>query len=344
MSYEFIAIIPAFNPGPVVIDVVGKTLGFVNKIVLINDGSDDQNTHYLEQCVAIDNSRVELLTFNKNMGKGFALLKGMERCLELNCDYILTIDSDGQHNPDEIAQLKELILRDDKPYEIVIGARKQLDKMPLRSKLGNVFVAKVFNSLFSADLPDTQSGFRILSAKIAKDALKHIPQGKYETEMHMLLYAFENDRKVGSLEIETIYLDENANSKFRPIRDSLRVLATFMKYVSVAFVSFLIDYLIFLVLTYAFGIYFLYAHLSSRIFSGTLNFLLNKHLVFKSDKSHGKQAVKYLFAVMLALIATSSILYALVEVSGLTRALAKPIAELLVFILNFFVLRKIVFS
>src|SRR5210317_1746864 len=109
MQDNVIAIVPAYNPGPIVIEVINKTLEFVDRIILVDDGSDDQNKQYLGKCAEIADDRLEIITLENNKGKGYALFKGLERCLELGFDYILTIDSDGQHNPDEIPRFKKFV-------------------------------------------------------------------------------------------------------------------------------------------------------------------------------------------------------------------------------------------
>jgi putative flippase GtrA len=215
--------------------------------------------------------------------------------------------------------------------------------MPLRSKLGNVFTAKLFNSLFDKSLVDTQSGFRVLSADFAKDVLSNIAPGKYETEMRMLVYAAVSNRNIEDVTIATIYLDNNKNSKFRPLQDSMRVLGPLSKYTGVAIASFLLDYTIFLALSYLLGIYYLLSHVVARICSGTFNFFSNKHLVFKSRSGHLQEGLRYLLAVIFSLGITAFFLYVLVDLVGASKALAKPTAELTMFIINFMVLNKFVF-
>lgn len=341
-QYKFLSVIPAYNPGEKVAKVVEEVSKNVNFIILVDDGSNALNKKYFEQCASIKN--VQLITLPGNKGKGYALIAGLKEAITHDPDYIFTIDSDGQHDPKEIPRFKEFIATSDQLYDLVIGTREIADETPLRSKIGNIFTAKLFNALFERRIADTQSGFRVLSANFAKDVVSGILPGRYETEMRMLIYAVETGRVIGNMKIETIYFDKNKNSKFRPLQDSLRVLMPLSKYTGVAFASFLVDYTIFLLFSYMFGIYYLISHMIARICSGTFNFFSNKHLVFKSRGKKLREGLRYVGAVLFSLSTTAVLLYCFVDLLHISRALAKPIAEFTMFLINFLVLNKFVFQ
>jgi glycosyltransferase involved in cell wall biosynthesis len=340
--FTFISVIPAYNPGSIVTSIVSDVSTFVDAVILVDDGSDRENKIYLEQCALLKN--VHLITFPENRGKGYALIAGLQEALKHGPDYILTIDSDGQHDPNEIPKFKNLITTAHYPYDLVIGVRKAITDMPLRSKIGNVFTARLFNSLFKEPLEDTQSGFRVLSADFTKGFIDSIKPGRFETEMKMLIYAVESNRNIGKVTIETIYFDKNKDSKFRTFHDSLRVLVPFSKYTGVAIGSFILDYSIFMALSYLLGIYYIFAHIISRICSSTFNFLANKHIVFKSRARKLREGIRYITAVLFSLLATALLLYCFVDLIGLPRAIAKPGAEFTMFLINFMILNKFVFN
>jgi glycosyltransferase involved in cell wall biosynthesis len=340
--HRFLSVIPAYNPGEIVEKVVAEVSKNVDFIILVDDGSDTLNRKYLERCASIKN--VRLITLPDNRGKGYALIAGLKEAIIHDPDYIFTIDSDGQHDPKEIPRFKEFIETSDTLYDLVIGTREIAEETPLRSKIGNIFTAKLFNALFKKTFADTQSGFRVLSANFAKEVVTGIQPGRYETEMRMLVHAVEKGRVIGNMKIETIYLDKNKNSKFRPLQDSFRVLMPLSKYTGVAFASFVADYTVFLLLSYVFGIYYLIAHVIARICSGTFNFFSNKHLVFRSKGKKLGEGLRYISAVGFSLLTTAVLLYCLVDLFHLSRALAKPVAEFTMFLINFMVLNTFVFS
>jgi glycosyltransferase involved in cell wall biosynthesis len=342
IQYSFVSIIPAYNPGKIVTDIVSAVSKNVDLVIVVDDGSDAENKKYLLECTKIEN--VQLITFPFNQGKGYALIAGLKEAVRHFPDFIFTIDSDGQHNPEEITKFKQFIATSNQSYDLLIGTRQIATTMPLRSRIGNVFTAKLFNAIFKKPIADTQSGFRVLSANFAKDVVANIIPGRYETEMRMLIFAVETNRTVGNICIETIYFDENKNSKFRPLKDSLRVLVPLSKYTGVAIASFLLDYFVFLLLSYLFGVYYILSHVISRICSGTFNFFSNRYLVFQSRAKKLPEGLRYIAAVVFSLSITAILLYCLVDIIGTSRALAKPAAEFAMFLVNFFILNKFVFK
>ncbi len=229
---KFVAVIPAYNPGCIVTSVVAKVREQMDYVILIDDGSDAENKEYLKECAHLDN--VCLIISSDNKGKGYALIAGMKEAMKHSPDYILTIDSDGQHDPKEISKFKHFLSGPGQKHDLVVGVRQAVEEMPLRSKIGNVFTAKLFTSLFNRPIVDTQSGFRALSRNFAEDVIANVLPGRYETEMRMLVRAVETNRKIETIKIETIYFENNRNSKFRPLQDSLRVLVPLSKYTGVA--------------------------------------------------------------------------------------------------------------
>jgi glycosyltransferase involved in cell wall biosynthesis len=339
---SFVSVIPAYNPGRIVTDIVSEVSKHVDLVIIVDDGSDAENKKYLSYCTHIDNIR--LITFPFNQGKGYALIAGLKEAVKHYPNFIFTIDSDGQHNPEEIIRFKQFIATSNKSYDLLIGMRQMAMGMPLRSRIGNVFTAQLFNALFKKPIADTQSGFRVLSANFAKDVVANIFPGRYETEMRMLIYAVETNRVIGDIGIETIYFDKNKNSKFHPLKDSFRVLVPLSKYTGVAIASFLLDYTIFLLMSYLFGVYYLFSHFISRICSGTFNFFSNRYLVFRSKSKKLPEGLRYIAAVIFSLFSTAILLYCLVDIIGASRALAKPAAEFTMFLINFFILNKFVFK
>ena len=341
-NQKYVSVIPAFNPGNIVVQVVSAVRENVDFVIVVDDGSDAENRKYFEECALLRN--VQLITFPHNKGKGHALIAGLREALKYDPDFIFTIDSDGQHDPKEIPRFKQFIATSEQVHDLVIGAREISEETPLRSKIGNVLIAKLFNVLLRRSFVDTQSGFRVLSAEFARDVVAHVLPGRYETEMRMLVYAVETHRTIGNIGIQTLYLDKNRNSKFRPLRDSFRVLVPLSKYTGVAFTSFLIDYTVFLSLSYIFGIYYLVSHLIARMCSGTFNFFSNRYLVFKSRGKKLGEGLRYIGAVLFSLSTTAALLYCFVDLLHISRALAKPGAELTMFLFNFAVMNKFVFN
>jgi glycosyltransferase involved in cell wall biosynthesis len=175
-TLKYVAIVPAYNPGPAVTRVVSKVCGSVDYVIIFDDGSNTENKAFLEECARLKN--VCPITHKDNRGKGYALMDGIREAIKCGPDYILTIDSDGQHDPKEIAKFKQFISSSDERPDLVIGARRAVRKMPFRSKVGNIFTAKLFNSIFNRSLADTQSGFRASVSGFCKRCRLQCPSGQ----------------------------------------------------------------------------------------------------------------------------------------------------------------------
>lgn len=334
------ALIPAFNPGEVVIDVVKKTLHEVDHIILVNDGCDEENTIWLNQ---LNNSsaKITLINHPSNFGKGFAIQSGLTQALKQGHDYVIMLDSDGQHDPSEIQLFKAKIATHSSPF--IIGTRTQIDKMPLKSKIGNISMAWAFKLITGKKLIDTQSGYRALSRTFIKKFLDSCKPGRYETEMKMLFLAAKTCETLEQIPIKTIYIDDNRNSKFKPVQDSVRVLSSFLMFAGVGILSFLLDYGLFLALTFLADSYFLNAHIMSRTVSSVFNYFATKRYVFNNQDSVTTTALKYLLAALISLLLSSALLYLFVDFMLWSPIWAKPTAEMLTFCINFFVLKNFVF-
>ena len=321
-KYKFAAIVPAYNPGQAVKSVVSETAEFIDKIYLIDDGSDNKNKEYLRACLSLD--KVSLITLPENRGKGHALITGLREALKFSPDYIITIDSDGQHNPQEIIKFIDFLGKENQPLDFLIGSRNNIREMPFRSKFGNLFTAFIFYFFFRNLVVDTQSGFRAFSRAFAEDIVKIIHPGRYETEMKMLIYAANSKCSLHEIPIDTIYIEGNRNSKFRPVKDSARVLSVFSNYV----IKFLLDYLVFLCLVYILNIYFIYSHIVSRAISEAYAFAVNRRTNKFNQPPKFKIQITGIIATIFSICSTAALLYVLVELAGISKAAAKPATEI----------------
>ena len=98
------AVIPFYNEKDFIYDVISQTLKFVDKVFAINDGSVDGSEKLISN---IEN--LELISLERNYGKGKALQVGFDEILKHNFDFIVTIDGDNQHDPKYIQDLVKKI-------------------------------------------------------------------------------------------------------------------------------------------------------------------------------------------------------------------------------------------
>ena len=224
MFHKTVVIIPCRNVEGYCEAVINNATKSCSHVVCVNDGSTDNTAQILRKIAKKDSSHIHIITFPKNLGKGFALLAGMDYAEKhFNYDSLVTIDSDGQHCPSFIPELIQPIFDG---VDFVIGERP-FQKMPKRSRFGNTWISWLLKMQYGFAPKDTQSGMRALSPKIVKEFIQSLKGGRYETEFRCLLTALSKNFKVASITIPTIYLDENKSSHFSPLKDALRILKVF---------------------------------------------------------------------------------------------------------------------
>ena len=335
-------VVPAYDPGEIIIGVIERARIHADTIVIVDDGCDTKNRAHLERCAR--HPGVSLLTHAGNRGKGFALITGIEHCLDRMQagDYILTMDSDGQHDTEDIAKFRDL-LTEHPNVHFALGERLDTGTMPLKSRIGNGLATALFRLQMGTSIRDTQTGMRLLSEPFARQVYDEVRPGRYETELDMLILAVHSLAGIDSVEIKTIYFDGNSATKFRALSDSWRVLARGLRYMLVSIGSFFIDYLIFFVLSYVAGVPYLAANVAARVVSAAANFTGHKVFSFHSASQTVLKATRYVLAVAFALSMASVLLYVAVEYLTIKSLIAKPLVDALVFLINFALLSRFVF-
>ena len=112
---EFAVVIPAYNEEATIHDVVSRALAYSSLVIVVDDGSTDQTITNL------DDLPVVLIKNVANCGKAASLWVGIQTARQYNVKYIVTLDGDGQHAPEDIPKL--LAKSEDQPKYIIIGAR-----------------------------------------------------------------------------------------------------------------------------------------------------------------------------------------------------------------------------
>ena len=315
----------------------------VEQLVLVDDGCDEYNKALLLELANLP--KVTMLCHDRNRGKGVALFTGMGWCLERmqTGDFILCMDSDGQHDAEDIKRFRRLI-ENEPAVQFALGERGNSPDMPWQSRMGNSISRTLFKLQFGGNVYDTQTGFRLLSMDFARLCTARVKPGRYETEMKMLMLAARILEKIHTVEIHTLYFNGNNNSKFNSLLDSCRVMRQFFNYALVSVVSFILEYLLYVLFLSWSGMPYLGANVGARIISAIFNFVAHKQFSFSSGGAFALEAIKYTLAVLHALLLGSVLLYLGVEFLQLSELLAKPLVDVAVFSINFFVLSRVVFS
>jgi len=213
-----VAVIPAYNEARTIGEVVRRTRGFVDCVIVIDDGSKDGTAE------AASEKGAEVLKLEENSGKANATKIGFSRCN--GYDVVITLDGDLQHLPEEIPKLVECV---EGGADLCIGSRFLGGKveMPLSNRLSNSVARVIINLLTGLRITDPQSGFRALrSGKLGE--LK-IEAERYAIEHIMIIESARKGFNVSEVPISCIYGDEN--SHIRPLRDSMRVTYDILRHV-----------------------------------------------------------------------------------------------------------------
>ena len=211
------ALIPTYNNGKTIADVVRRVHQQIRDIIVVNDGCTDDTLAQLE---ALD-VPVTVVTHSRNRGKGKALVSGFKKALELGFDYALTIDADGQHYPEDIPVLLKAL--DVHPGALIVGSRQFTDaNMSGKSKFANKFSNFWFRLQTTINLPDTQTGMRIYP--LHKLYGLNILTSRYEAELELLVFAAWHNVQLIPVPIRVYYPpQEERVSHFRPGRDFTRI-------------------------------------------------------------------------------------------------------------------------
>ena len=220
---KYIILIPAYNPNNKLIKLLKEINGKYD-VILINDGSDRAYNGIFNEA----KKYAYVITYNKNMGKGYALKTGFNYIEDTYKKYIVVLmDADMQHSLDDAIKLCDYAKNN--LDTLVIGRRDVNNKMPLKNRFGNIITRKIFNKVAKTKIYDTQSGLRAFSYKLM-NYMQEIPGNGYEYEMNVLLNLNNNKIKYYEIDIATIYFNHNKESHFRIFRDSYKIYREIIKW------------------------------------------------------------------------------------------------------------------
>ena len=352
-------VLPSLDPDEKLIAVVDGLLEYgFSDIILVNDGSKQENLHYFTD-LAEQHPEIHLLHHEVNKGKGAALKNAFRWFLENRPEGygVVTVDGDNQHHPEDTRACCEKMLDSG---NIVLGCRDfTLDHVPARSRFGNQTTSAIFKIFVGMTISDTQTGLRAIPRKQLK-TLVEVSGDRFEYETNMLLAMKTNALAFDEVKIRTVYIEENASSHFHPIRDSWRIykliLAHFFRYTISSILSAVIDtagYALLTILLRGFLKDFALTAVSgvaARVVSSLFNFFVNKNVVFKTNVSTAKAMAKY-YALALPQMAAQVLLtqgvYALLNISDTAtglRTLIYAIVMSVLYVVSFMIQQRWVFA
>ena len=209
-------IIPTYNNATTLKKVIEDISRYSKNIIVVNDGSTDNTFEILTEL-----SYIDVISYKKNTGKGFALRKGFEYAIEKGYKYAITIDADGQHFAEDMSLFVEKI--EEEKDTVIIGARNMTQEgVPGKSSFGHRFSNFWFWVETGIKHPDTQSGFILYPLDRIKES-KWFTK-KYEFEIEVIVRLAWKGVKITYVPIKVYYAPAGERiSHFRPFVDFSRI-------------------------------------------------------------------------------------------------------------------------
>jgi glycosyltransferase involved in cell wall biosynthesis len=190
MKSKVVAIIPAYNEEKRIINVIKKTKKYVDKVIVVDDGSKDKTAEIAKKAGA------EVIKYEKNRGKGYATKLGLNEIISLKPEIIVLLDADGQHDPEYIPYFIDAI----KNGADYVYGKRNFHNYPINRKIGNWSLIILTNILCPTKIRDIESGYRAFTYEVAKKL--NLKSERYELEMDFAYEVWRNKLKTAYVEIK----------------------------------------------------------------------------------------------------------------------------------------------
>ena len=213
------AVIPAYQEEKHVAEVARRVRAQLEHVLVVDDGSTDATAERARR------AGVDVIVHPQNRGKGESIKTGMRHWLDRGIDYVVLLDADGQHLPEEIVRFIEAAGQNN--AKIFVGTRmNDVTSMPLLRRVVNRYMSDKISRACRQKIPDTQCGFRMLHRDVIPKLLGGTNRFDYETEM--LIIASRSGYRIAAVPVTTVYSDEV--SSIHPVRDTIRFFKLMRRY------------------------------------------------------------------------------------------------------------------
>jgi len=217
-----VAAIPAYNEEQTIAKVLIHTSKHVDKILVVDDGSTDDTGLIAERLGAT------AVRHDQNLGKGAALRSSIKWAKHIDADILITLDADGQHNPDEIPNVIAPILTGE--ADVVVGSRRHSKNGPAYRRFGGRLLDRATDVRVGESVVDAQSGFRAYSRR----SLDRISAGEYGMGVDSEILMKARDAGLRIVEVPvTVSYSGSRTSKHNPVYHAFDVFFSVVKYVSI---------------------------------------------------------------------------------------------------------------
>ena len=213
-------VIPAYREEKHVGDVVRRARQFISDVLVVDDGSPDATSERAREAGA------SVVVHPQNRGKGETIKTGLRYWFDRGSRYVVILDADGQHPPEEIDRFIIAAEGSAKPRLVIGNRMNDTARMPMVRRMVNRYMSNRISRVCGQQIPDTQCGFRMLARDLIPEMFGGAERFDYETEM--LIFASRKGFAIASVPISTVYSDEV--SSIHPVRDTLRFFKLMKRY------------------------------------------------------------------------------------------------------------------
>lgn len=340
---DIVLIIPAYNPDSHLSEILeGLLYKWEGPIIVVDDGSEDKSN-----IISINKNRIEVLTHYVNLGKGRALKDAINFGLIKYPDAtgFLQTDCDGKYTAKDILKVAEKFFHN--PTKLILGARDiNSPNWPQELRVGNKIFTKVMNFTFDLHINDSQSGLRAIPRDYASFCL-NLPGDRYEFDTNVILSSKKENIDIIDVLVETKFLEDDKETHFKPLKDTIEMASAIVKFAASSGACSLLD--LFLFSFFSTGVFtgdlsIVLATVTARVISSTLNFLINRKVVFDADKTTLKTREKYFVLVFGIMISSALLVSLLTSIIPLPSIIIKLLIDFFLWFANYYFQRKWVFA
>jgi len=336
-----LVIVPAYRPDDALPALLrGLAEVGLTDVLVVDDGSGPAHDTVFDEAARVG---ADVLRHDVNRGKGAALRTAFVHARDRHPGrHVVTADADGQHRAASVRAVADRLSAGG--ADVVVGERDlQGAGVPWRSRVGNALSGAAMRAATGLPVRDSQTGLRGFAAATLPWLLE-VPGDRYDYELRVLLAASARGAVVAGVPVETVYLDHNASSHFRPVRDSVVVMAPLLAFAASGLLAFGVDAAGLLALQAATGSLAL-AVVGARVLSAGVNYGVNRAVVFGRARRAPVRgsAARYAALALLLLAASNGLLDALHGTLGVPLLAAKMLTDTALFVASWTVQRQVVF-
>lgn len=311
-------------------------------IVVVNDGLNTGD-EYFNELISLG---CHIVTLEKGSGKGTCIKAGAKYAYEniFNLTGFITADADGEHTAEDIMKISRALYM--RPDNLILGKRDTAkSKMSVGHRIGHKAASAYFKVITGVKCKDTTTGLRGIPATLY-DIVINTKGKRFEYEMNFLTKCA--DLKIPFYNVNIVTVEQpDSESNYRLIKDTFLIYKTPLKFATASVGCTAVDLILFTIFTYILPASLHWnvalATLMARVVSGSMNFMINRRVIFENNNKAKNQVLKF-FILFFCIMCASTIFVSLLSFIPVPATIIKAIVDLLLWEVNYTVQRKWVFK